>query len=83
MIGRDFNVGKDIILKSCLVLSGFSDISFKVDMDLIGNSIYSKSVADISRIAFKYSGQSLALDISGESTELSCTVKELLNFYEK
>ena len=59
-------------------------------MDLIGNSIYSKSVADISRISFKYSGQSLALDISGESTELSCTVnglqmdqKELLDFYEK
>ena len=31
MIGRGFNVGKDIILKSCLVLSGFTDISFKVD----------------------------------------------------
>lgn len=31
LIGRGFNVGKDIILKSCLVLSGFSDISFKVD----------------------------------------------------
>ena len=31
MIGRGFNVGKDIILKACLVLSGFSDISFKVD----------------------------------------------------
>ena len=31
MIGRGFNVGKDIILKACLVLSGFNDISFKVD----------------------------------------------------
>lgn len=31
MVGRGFNVGKDILLKSCLVLSGFSDISFKVD----------------------------------------------------
>ena len=31
MIGRGFNIGKDIILKSCLVLSGFTDISFKVD----------------------------------------------------
>lgn len=31
MIGRGFNVGKDIVLKSCLVLCGFSDISFKVD----------------------------------------------------
>ena len=31
MIGRGFNIGKDIILKSCLVLCGFSDISFKVD----------------------------------------------------
>ncbi|MCF2642851.1 MAG: DUF262 domain-containing protein [Roseburia sp.] len=31
MIGRGFNVGKDIILKACLVLSGFTDISFKVD----------------------------------------------------
>lgn len=31
LIGRGFNVGKDIILKSCLVLSGFTDISFKVD----------------------------------------------------
>lgn len=31
MIGRVFNVGKDIILKACLVLSGFTDISFKVD----------------------------------------------------
>lgn len=31
MIGRGFNIGKDIILKACLVLSGFNDISFKVD----------------------------------------------------
>lgn len=31
MIGRGFNIGKDIILKSCLVLCGFTDISFKVD----------------------------------------------------
>lgn len=31
MIGRGFNIGKDIILKACLVLCGFSDISFKVD----------------------------------------------------
>lgn len=31
LIGRGFNIGRDIILKSCLVLSGFSDISFKVD----------------------------------------------------
>lgn len=31
MIGRGFNIGKDIILKACLVLSGFHDISFKVD----------------------------------------------------
>lgn len=31
MIGRGFNIGKDIILKSCLVLCRFSDISFKVD----------------------------------------------------
>lgn len=31
MIGRGFNIGKDIILKSCLVLSGFREISFKVD----------------------------------------------------
>lgn len=31
MIGRGFNIGKDIILKSCLVLSGFKEISFKVD----------------------------------------------------
>lgn len=31
MIGRGFNIGKDIIMKSCLVLSGFKEISFKVD----------------------------------------------------
>lgn len=31
MAGRGFNIGKDIILKSCLVLSRFKDISFKVD----------------------------------------------------
>ena len=31
VIGRGFNIGKDIILKACLVLSGFTDISFKVD----------------------------------------------------
>lgn len=32
-IGQGFNIGKDIILKSCLVLSGKGkdDISFKVD----------------------------------------------------
>ncbi|WP_336595101.1 DUF262 domain-containing protein [Bacteroides acidifaciens] len=30
-IGRGFNIGKDIILKSCLVLSDAKDISFKVD----------------------------------------------------
>lgn len=31
LIGRGFNIGKDIILKSCLVLCDFSDITFKVD----------------------------------------------------
>ena len=30
-IGNGFNIGKDIILKSCLVLSKFSNITFKVD----------------------------------------------------
>lgn len=30
-IGSGFNIGKDIILKSCLVLSKFSNITFKVD----------------------------------------------------
>ncbi|WP_418222941.1 GmrSD restriction endonuclease domain-containing protein [Clostridium isatidis] len=30
-IGRGFNVNKDFVLKACLVLSDFSDISFKVD----------------------------------------------------
>lgn len=56
--------------------------------DLIGNSIYSKSVADVSRISFKYRGQSLILNISGESEGLVGTAngflleqKELLDFY--
>lgn len=30
-IGRGFNINKDFILKACLVLCDFSDISFKVD----------------------------------------------------
>lgn len=30
-IGRGFNLNKDAILKTCLVLGNFSDISFKVD----------------------------------------------------
>lgn len=30
-IGRGFNINKDFVLKACLVLSDFSDISFKVD----------------------------------------------------
>ncbi|CEQ17843.1 DUF262 domain-containing protein [Paraclostridium sordellii] len=30
-IGNGFNVNKDFVLKACLVLSDFSDISFKVD----------------------------------------------------
>ena len=30
-IGRGFNVNKDFVLKACLVLSDFNDISFKVD----------------------------------------------------
>lgn len=30
-IGRGFNISKDFVLKSCLVLSDFQDISFKVD----------------------------------------------------
>ena len=30
-IGNGFNIGKDIVLKACLVLSDFQDISFKVD----------------------------------------------------
>lgn len=30
-IGRGFNVNKDFVLKACLVLSDFSDITFKVD----------------------------------------------------
>lgn len=31
MIGKGFNIGKDIVLKSCLMLCDFPDISFKVD----------------------------------------------------
>ena len=31
MIGRGFNIDKDLILKSCLVLADFVDITFKVD----------------------------------------------------
>jgi uncharacterized protein with ParB-like and HNH nuclease domain len=31
LIGRGFNIGKDIVLKACLVLCDFPDISFKVD----------------------------------------------------
>lgn len=30
-IGRGFNINKDFVLKTCLVLCDFSDISFKVD----------------------------------------------------
>ena len=30
-IGHGFNINKDFVLKSCLVLSGFKDIAFKVD----------------------------------------------------
>jgi uncharacterized protein with ParB-like and HNH nuclease domain len=30
-IGDGFNINKDLVLKSCLVLSGFKDIAFKVD----------------------------------------------------
>lgn len=30
-IGRGFNIGKDIVLKACLVLCDLQDISFKVD----------------------------------------------------
>ena len=30
-IGDGFNINKDFVLKSCLVLSGFKDIAFKVD----------------------------------------------------
>lgn len=30
-IGDGFNIDKDFVLKSCLVLSGFKDIAFKVD----------------------------------------------------
>lgn len=30
-IGRGFNIGKDIVLKACLVLSDLADITFKVD----------------------------------------------------
>jgi len=30
-IGRGFNINKDFVLKACLVLCDFSDISFKVD----------------------------------------------------
>ena len=30
-IGQGFNINKDFVLKACLVLSDFSDISFKVD----------------------------------------------------
>lgn len=30
-VGDGFNINKDFVLKSCLVLSGFKDIAFKVD----------------------------------------------------
>lgn len=31
LIGRGFHIGKDLVLKSCLVLADFGDITFKVD----------------------------------------------------
>lgn len=59
-------------------------------MDLIGNSIYSASIADIMRLSAKYENQQIALDISGEGTTLSAAIgkkqmdsMEITEFYGK
>lgn len=59
-------------------------------MDLIGSSIYTRSVADLSRLSAKYEGHLVSLEVSGESTALTATVEgrqmdylETLAFYNR
>lgn len=59
-------------------------------MELIGNSIYSASIADIMRLSAKYEDNQIAMDISGEGAGLSATIgkkqmdsMEITKFYDK
>lgn len=67
--------------------AGFLNTTF---MDLIGNSIYSASVADIRRISANYDNRKVALDISGEGANLAASIgkkqmdsMEIMEFYGK
>ncbi len=66
---------------------GFLEVGF---MDLIGSSIYTRSVADLSRLSAKYDGHLVSIEVSGESTALTATVEgrqmdylETLAFYDR
>ncbi|MCM1184422.1 MAG: DUF262 domain-containing protein [Roseburia sp.] len=60
MTGRGFNIGKDIILKSCLVLGGFKDISFKVDNFNRSNMLFIEENWDELTGAFRMAVELLA-----------------------
>lgn len=61
-IGRGFNISKDIVLKACLVLSDFSDITFKVDNFNRTNMLHieneweniTKAIRDALRLIFSF-----------------------------
>ena len=42
-------------------------------IDLIGNSVYNRSAADVSRLSAKYSGGSVSLEITGEGESLTAS----------
>ena len=59
-------------------------------MDLIGGSIYTAAVADISRLSAKYNKKMVELELTGESTALTGSVGnqqmdylEVLDFYDR
>lgn len=59
-------------------------------LDLIGNNIYSKSLADLVRIGVKYNGTQYALTVAGEGEHLTASLgdrqldaQEALEFYRK
>lgn len=100
--GKEYRCGfvrKDPDVYYCAALDGtlvseisaekvqFLEVGF---MDLIGSSIYTQSVADLSRLSAKYDGRLVSVEISGESTFLTSTVEgrqmdylETLAFYDR
>ena len=80
-------LGSDIVCEADVESTTFLQIDY---MDLIGNSIYTRSVADLSGLGASFDDRHIVLDIYGEGDTLTASSpthqfdkEEILAFYKK